>query len=69
MMIPPKDIPAVAAVFAALAIGTNELIGGQSEASNTYLNAAYSMYAGLLASPYLASVQALALLALAVQFL
>lgn len=63
----PLDIPFLACAYAVLSLGADEAYGGISELGSQLLTAAYSLYAHLLAMPYVASVQALLLMAIALR--
>lgn len=61
----PSDIPALAGTYAILCIGCDEATGYPTDDSTRHLTLGYSLLPHLFAQPYLASVQALLLLALA----
>lgn len=62
-----SQVPSLVIIYAIISIGADEVNTRLSETSTRYLTAAYSLYAHLVASPYVSSVQALALLALALR--
>lgn len=62
-----QDVPSVVFIFTILAIGADETAGSATELGNSYIEAAYSFYSHLVASPYLSSVQALILLGFALR--
>jgi hypothetical protein len=63
-----SQVPQLAIVFSIIAIAADETAGRPTELGYKYLSAAYNLFAHLVASPYLPSVQALALLAIALRF-
>lgn len=65
--ISPSQVPSLVIIYAVISIGADEMNTRSSETSTRYLTAAYSLYAHLVAAPYIASVQALTLLALALR--
>jgi hypothetical protein len=65
--IAPRDVPGLAMMYAMACIGIDEKSGRASEESIRYLRACYGLTAHLTAMPYLKSVQALLLLALALR--
>ncbi|KAH7555928.1 fungal-specific transcription factor domain-containing protein [Bipolaris maydis] len=56
-------IPQLIVIFSIITLGADEAAGEPTEWGGTYLSAAYSLFAHLIASPYLTSVQASLLLA------
>lgn len=62
-----SQVPSLVIIYAIISIGADEVNTRLSETSTRYLTAAYSLYAHLVAAPYVSSVQALALLALALR--
>ncbi|KEF60753.1 uncharacterized protein A1O9_02314 [Exophiala aquamarina CBS 119918] len=60
----PTDYPALACLYAVFSIAADELKGRPTSSGAIYLEGAYSLYAHLVALPYVASVQALLLLAI-----
>ncbi|KAG6360018.1 hypothetical protein INS49_011074 [Diaporthe citri] len=62
-----QDVPSIVIIFSILAIGADETAGSATDFGNSYLEAAYSLYGHLVASPYLPSVQALILLGFALR--
>lgn len=62
-----QDVPSVVSIFAILAMGADETAGSSTDFGNSYIEAAYSLYGHLVASPYLPSVQALILLGFALR--
>lgn len=63
--LPVRQRPLIATVYACLAIGADSL--GHSAQGTGYITAAYSLYAYLVAQPYLPSAQALILICLALR--
>lgn len=63
----PQDVPSVACIFAVLAMGADETAGAATDLGTVFIEAAYSLYAHLIASPYLSSVQALVLVGFALR--
>ncbi|ETS73250.1 hypothetical protein PFICI_14855 [Pestalotiopsis fici W106-1] len=63
----PSQVPSLVIIYAIISIGADEMNTRTSETSTRYLAAAYSLYAHLVATPYIASVQALTLMALALR--
>lgn len=61
----PTNIPTLVMIYAVISIGVDEKKGRLSDLSTRFLTAAYSLYAHLIATPYMSSVQALMLLAIA----
>lgn len=61
-----SHIPALASIYAVISLSMNE-ISGNSELSFDYLTASHGLHGHLTAVPYMASVQALFLLALALR--
>ncbi|RBR20905.1 uncharacterized protein FIESC28_05057 [Fusarium coffeatum] len=61
------DAPALAAIYAVLSIGMDDHEGAISTAATGYLTGAYSLVSHLLSFPYMSSVQALVLLAVAMR--
>ncbi|KAM0350522.1 hypothetical protein ACHAPU_003003 [Fusarium lateritium] len=61
------DAPALAAVYTVLSIGMDDHEGSISPVSTGYLTGAYSLVSHLLSFPYMSSVQALVLLAVAMR--
>uniref|UniRef100_A0A4E9D7G8 Zn(2)-C6 fungal-type domain-containing protein n=1 Tax=Gibberella zeae TaxID=5518 RepID=A0A4E9D7G8_GIBZA len=61
------DAPAVAAIYAVLSIGMDDHEGTISPTATGYLTGAYSLVSHLLSFPYMSSVQALVLLAVAMR--
>ena len=57
--------PSTACLLAVLSIASDEKSGGITAEGTSYLEAAYSLYASLVAMPYLTSVQALLLITIA----
>lgn len=62
-----QDVPSVVSIFAILAMGADENASSSTDFGNSYIEAAYSLYGHLVASPYLPSVQALILLGFALR--
>ncbi len=60
-------IPQLVSIFSIIAIASDEAAGQRTDLGDTYLTAAYSLFAHVVATPYLASVQALFLLAVALR--
>jgi hypothetical protein len=60
----PGDLPALAAIYAILCIGSDETTGCPTDDSTLHLTLGYNLLPHLFAQPYLASIQALLLLAL-----
>jgi len=60
----PTDYPALACLYAVFSIAADELEGRPTSSGAAYLEGAYSLYAHLVAQPYVTSVQALLLLAI-----
>jgi hypothetical protein len=65
--LPPLEVPFLAYAYATLSLAADEANGGISELGTTFLSAAYSLYAHLVSMPYVASVQALLLMAIALR--
>jgi hypothetical protein len=63
----PSDVPILACIYCVISLGSDEASGALTEAGNNYLAAAYGLYAHLIGLPHLSSVQALILVALAMQ--
>lgn len=63
----PSYIPQLVTIFSIITIAADESAGKPTELGNIYLVAAYSLLAHLVATPYLTSVQALILLAVALR--
>ena len=63
----PLDVPFLACAYAVLSLGADEAAGGTSDLGSHFLTAAYSLNAHLVAMPYVASVQALLLMAIALR--
>ncbi|KAG8672836.1 hypothetical protein FPOAC2_06246 [Fusarium poae] len=61
------DAPALVAIYAVLSIGMDDHEGTISPAATGYLTGAYSLVSHLLSFPYMSSVQALVLLAVAMR--
>lgn len=61
------DAPALAAIYAVLSIGMDDHQGTVSPAATGFLTGAYSLVSHLLSFPYMSSVQALVLLAVAMR--
>lgn len=61
------DAPALVAVYAVLSIGMDDHEGQISPTATGYLTGAYSLVSHLLSFPYMSSVQALVLLAIAMR--
>jgi hypothetical protein len=61
------DAPALAAIYAVLSIGMDDHEGTISSTATGYLTGAYSLVSHLLSFPYMSSVQALVLLAVAMR--
>ncbi|KAF5597165.1 STB5-transcription factor [Fusarium pseudocircinatum] len=61
------DAPALVAVYAVLSIGMDDHEGQISPTATGYLTGAYSLVSHLLSLPYMSSVQALVLLAIAMR--
>ncbi|KAF4345093.1 STB5-transcription factor [Fusarium beomiforme] len=61
------DAPALVAVYAVLSIGMDDHEGQISASATGYLTGAYSLVSHLLSFPYMSSVQALVLLAVAMR--
>lgn len=61
------DAPALAAIYAVLSIGMDDHEGAISATATSYLTGAYSLVSHLLSFPYMSSVQALVLLAVAMR--
>jgi hypothetical protein len=62
-----QDVSSLVCIFTILAIGADEAAGTATDLGNSYIEAAYSLYGHLVASPYLSSVQALILLGFALR--
>ncbi|KAL2412561.1 hypothetical protein ABEF91_000879 [Exophiala dermatitidis] len=62
-----SQVPQLAIIFAVTAIAADETAGEPTELGNLYVSAAYSLFAHLVATPYMTSVQALLLLAVALR--
>lgn len=62
-----SDIPSLASIYCVVSLGADETSGTVTEMGNSFLTAAYGLYAHLVALPYLPSVQALILLTLALR--
>ena len=62
-----KDYPLLACAYAIVSMGADEAEGRVTEMGARYLEWAYSLYANVLAVPYLNSVQALLLLSIALR--
>lgn len=62
-----QSVPFLVMTYATAALGADELAGVVTDTSTRYLTAAYGLYAHLVATPYLDSVRALLLLALALR--
>ncbi|RSL51968.1 hypothetical protein CEP53_008236 [Fusarium sp. AF-6] len=62
-----EHIPLLATTFSVMSIGADEMAGGITEAGTNYLIAAYGLFAHLVASPHLGSIQALVLLSIALR--
>ncbi|KJR88126.1 uncharacterized protein SPSK_07103 [Sporothrix schenckii 1099-18] len=62
-----SHVPRLVIIFAIVAIGTEEAAGAPTELGSTFVTAAYSLLAHLVGTPYLSSVQALLLLAVALR--
>lgn len=62
-----KDVPHLISLYAALSLGIDEASNGPTELGWKYLQAAYRLHSFLVASPYVSSVQALMLIALALR--
>ncbi|KAF3401699.1 hypothetical protein F1880_010119 [Penicillium rolfsii] len=61
-----SHVPGIVSVYAVISLGMNE-ISGKSDSSFDYLTASHSLHGHLTAIPYMPSVQALSLLALALR--
>ncbi|GME47762.1 putative transcriptional regulatory protein [Neofusicoccum parvum] len=62
-----SDLPSLACCYAVTSIGMDAISGKPSDLATEYLTSAYSLYAHTIAMPYLRSIQALLLLALALR--
>jgi hypothetical protein len=62
-----SDIPSLACIYCVICLGADESSGTVTEMGNSFLTAAYGLYAHLVALPYLPSVQALVLMSLALR--
>lgn len=60
-------MPILASIYGVISLGSDEVAGELTEAGNTFLMAAHGLYAHLIGLPHLSSVQALFLIALALQ--
>jgi len=60
-------IPQLVSIFSIIVIAADEAAGEITELGNAYLDAAYSLFPHLVGMPYLASVQALILLSVALR--
>lgn len=63
----PTDLPSLACCYAVTSIGMDAISMEPSQLATDYLTSAYAMYAHIVAMPYLRSIQALLLLALALR--
>ncbi|KAF4967072.1 hypothetical protein FSARC_5364 [Fusarium sarcochroum] len=61
------DAPALATIYTVLSIGMDDHEGAISPSATAYLTGAYSLLSHLLSFPYMSSVQALVLLAIAMR--
>jgi len=61
------DIPVLACIYGVASLGADETAGALTEVGDSYLSAAYRLYAHLIGLPHLSSVQALILITLALQ--
>ncbi|RMZ74976.1 hypothetical protein DV737_g5567, partial [Chaetothyriales sp. CBS 132003] len=64
LVLEPTDYPQLASIYALLSASADEAECRITEAGTSYLQGAYSLYSRLVAMPYVASVQALLLLAI-----
>lgn len=65
--LPPTDVPTLACIYGVMSLGSDEAAGALTEAGDSFLAAAYSLYAHLVGLPHLSRVQAFILIALALQ--
>ena len=63
----PINITNLCIIYTVICIGADEVSGRLTETSTAYLTAAYGLYGHLVALPYVTSVQALTLLAVALK--
>jgi Fungal specific transcription factor domain len=65
--IAPADRPSLACVYAVMSIGVDEDHNANTPMGEVYLKTAFSLYAYIISTPYLSSVQALLLLSIALK--
>ncbi|KAI3529031.1 fungal specific transcription factor domain-containing protein [Colletotrichum filicis] len=65
--IEPSQVPLLVSIYCIICIGADEETGTLAEIGTHYLTAAYSLLAHVISTPYLASVQALLLLSVALR--
>ncbi|KXH45656.1 fungal specific transcription factor domain-containing protein [Colletotrichum simmondsii] len=65
--IEPSQVPLLVSIYCIICIGADEETGTLAEIGTHYLTAAYSLLAHVISTPYLASVQALLLLSIALR--
>ncbi|KAK1569890.1 fungal-specific transcription factor domain-containing protein [Colletotrichum navitas] len=66
-LIEPSQVPLLVCIYSIVCIGADEETCMLTEVGTHYLTAAYSLLAHVISTPYLASVQALVLLAIALR--
>ncbi|KAL6403615.1 hypothetical protein AUP68_12973 [Ilyonectria robusta] len=62
-----RDLAALATIYSVISIGTDEFEGNMTEAGETYIKGAYTLLGHLTSMPYIGSVQALLVLAIALR--
>lgn len=62
-----RDLAALATIYSVISIGTDEFEGNMTEAGETYIQGAYTLLGHLASMPYIGSVQALLVLAIALR--
>jgi Fungal specific transcription factor domain len=65
--IAPADRPSLACVYAVMSIGVDEENNSNTPMSDVYLKTAFSLYAHIISTPYLSSVQTLLVLSIALK--
>jgi hypothetical protein len=65
--IAPADRPSLACVYAVMSIGVDEENNANTPMGDVYLKTAFSLYGHIISTPYLRSVQAFLLLAIALK--
>ncbi len=63
----PADRPSLACIYAVMSIGVDEENNANTPMGDAYLKTAFSLYAHVISTPYLSSVQALLLLSIALK--